>query len=62
MDAVRYELRTGNLVFGRSHIQKAADAVRGLEKLVGGPGLSYYDRLVGQSILDDLRSALQEVR
>lgn len=58
-DAVRHELATGQAVGGRFHSQKAADYARGLENwLRGNPNAPYQDRLVAQSVLDDLRSAL----
>ena len=59
MDAVRYELQTGQQVFGRTHILKAEESVQGLQNwLKASPDAPYYDRLVGQSILDDLLGAL----
>jgi hypothetical protein len=58
-DAVRHELATGKAVGGRFHSQKAGDYARGLENwLRGNPNAPYQDRLVAQSVLDDLRSAL----
>jgi hypothetical protein len=58
-DAVRYELETGAKVYGRSHSEKAANALRGLENwLKSNPDASYRDRLVAQSVADDLRNAL----
>jgi RHS repeat-associated protein len=50
MDAVRYE---------GSHLIKAEESVRGLQNwLKANPEALYYDRLVGQSLLDDLLDAL----
>ena len=58
-DAIRYELRTGEQVFGRSHIQKGEDYVRGIENwLKRNPDAAFYDRLVGRSVADDLLDAL----
>jgi RHS repeat-associated protein len=58
-DAVRRELATGKPVGGRFHSQKATDSSRGLQKwLTNNPGASYRDRVVAQSLLDDLLSAL----
>lgn len=58
-DAIRYELETGEEVFGRSHIQKGEDYLRGLENwLKANPGAPYCDRLVARSLADDLLDAL----
>jgi len=58
-DAIRYELRTGERVFGRSHIQKGEDYLRALEKwLSENPTAPYHDRLVARSLADDLLDAL----
>jgi hypothetical protein len=58
-DAIRFELRTGEQVFGRSHVQKGEDYVRGIENwLKRNPDADYYDRLVGRSVADDLLDAL----
>lgn len=57
--AVRQELATGRSVGGRFQLQKANDYARGLENwLRNNPNDPYQDRLVAQSVLDDLRSAL----
>jgi hypothetical protein len=58
-DAVRHELATGQAVGRKFHSTKAADYARGLENwLRSNPNAPYQDRLVAQSVLDDLRSAL----
>ncbi len=58
-DAVRYELRTGKQVYGRSHVQKAEDYLSGLENwLKVNPDAPYHDRLVARSLADDLLDAL----
>ncbi len=58
-DAIRHELATGQPVGGAFHSQKGADYARGLENwLRANPNAPYRDRVVAQSILDDLRSAL----
>jgi hypothetical protein len=62
-DAIRYELRTGDQVFGRSHVQKGEDYVRGLENwLKRNPQADYHDRLVARSLADDLLDALGRPR
>lgn len=58
-DAVRAELTTGQATAGRFHIQKAEETARGLQKWLNkNPDASHADRLVGQSLLDDLLNAL----
>ena len=58
-DAVRAELATGEATAGRFHIQKAEETVRGLQRwLQKNPTASSFDRLVAQSLLNDLLSAL----
>ncbi len=58
-DALRYELSTGQRVFGKSHLQKAGDSLRGLENwMKANPGAPYHVRLVSRSVSDDLLDAL----
>lgn len=58
-DAIRHELATGQAVGGRFHIQKGTEYARALENwLRANPNAPYRDRVVAQSVLDDLRSAL----
>lgn len=58
-DALRYEFSTGQRVFGKSHLQKAQDSLRGLENwLKANPSAPYQDRLVTRSLADDLLDAL----
>jgi hypothetical protein len=58
-DAVRSELRTGQPTGGRFHSQKAIDYSNALKKLLDGGQLNAQDRLVAQSLLDDLQNALK---
>ena len=59
MDAIRYELATGQKVGGVFHSQKGAESVRGLENwLKANPNAPFGDRVAAQSILDDLRNAM----
>jgi hypothetical protein len=59
MDAIRHELATREKVGGVFHSQKGADYARGLENwLRANPDAPYRDRVVAQSLLDDLRSAM----
>jgi hypothetical protein len=58
-DAVRHERATGQPVGGKFHTIKAQETVNGLRNwLNNNPNASYSDRLVAQSLLDDLLDAL----
>jgi RHS repeat-associated protein len=58
-DAVRHERATGQPVGGTFHTIKAQETVNALTKwLTKNPNASYVDRLVAQSLLDDLLDAL----
>jgi hypothetical protein len=58
-DAVRSELESGRPTGGYFHSIKAEQYTRALQKLLTPGGeLSVRDRLVAQSLLDDLQGAL----
>jgi hypothetical protein len=58
-DAVRNEILTGQPTGGTFHSIKVQETVNGLTRwLRNNPGASASDRLVAQSLLDDLKSAL----
>jgi hypothetical protein len=58
-DAVREEIATGKPTAGKWHIQKAEDTARGLRNwLARNPGAAPHDRIVAQSLYDDLVNAL----
>jgi len=58
-DAVRNELATGLSTHGRFHSQKGQEYINALMKwLRNNPNASHHDRLVAQSLLDDLKAAL----
>jgi len=58
-DAVRNELTTGLLTGGKPHLIKAQETINGLQRwLRNSPNATYSDRLVAQSLLDDLVNAL----
>lgn len=58
-EAVRFEIATGELVGGRAHVIKAENAVRGLDNwLRANPDAPSLDRLIAQSLRDDLLDAL----
>jgi hypothetical protein len=55
MDAIRAEIAAG----GGRHIQKGEEIARELRKWLGNnPGASHHDRLVAQSLYDELVDAL----
>jgi len=59
MDAIRHELATGAPVGGKFHLQKGQESIRALENwLKGNPNASYRDRVVAESLLNDLRRAV----
>ncbi len=60
--AVRHELATGTLVGGRSHIRKAKQRIRQLQKIIRQENLSPTDRATATQILDDLQDALSTTR
>lgn len=58
--AVRHEVRTGELVGGKSHIRKAIERRRQLQNILTREALSSQDRVTAQQLLDDLSNALRE--
>lgn len=59
MDAIRSEIATGAPTGGRMHLTKGQESLRGLDNwLAKNPDAPYYDRLVGQSLADELRGVL----
>lgn len=59
-DAIRHELATGAPVGGKFHAQKGQESIRALENwLKGNPNATYRDRVVAESLLNDLRSAVR---
>ena len=57
-DAVRYELKTGELVGGKSHMKKAVERVKNLENIINKQNLSKNDLDIAQRLLDDLKNAI----
>jgi hypothetical protein len=59
MDAIRNEIATGAPTGGRMHITKGQESLRGLDNwLAKYPDAPYHDRLVAQSLADELRGVL----
>jgi filamentous hemagglutinin len=60
MDAARNEILTGKPTEGLFHSDKISQNRNGLAKwLANNPNASYQDRLVAQSLLDDIDRALK---
>ena len=58
-DAIRNELATGLATGGRFHSQKGAEYIRAIENwLSKNPNATHYDRMVAESLKNDLRNAL----
>ncbi len=60
-DAIKYELSTGQLVGGKSHIQKGIERAKNLENILKKETLSPSDRSLAQNLLNDLNNALKGV-
>ncbi|WP_222431479.1 hypothetical protein, partial [Xanthomonas vasicola] len=62
-DAVRYEMRTGEMVGGRSHSQKAQDYIRALQRWGnendGNPNVSSIDKDYARKVIEDMKNALK---
>ncbi|MCL5677169.1 MAG: hypothetical protein M1602_04775, partial [Firmicutes bacterium] len=59
-DAIRYEMKTGDLLSPSGHLQKGVDYARALENwLQANPNASSPDRAAAQAVLEDLKNALQ---
>ena len=58
-DAVRYELKTGKLVGGKSHIQKANERIKNLENIIRKENLNEKDLKIAKDILNDINMALK---
>jgi len=56
--AVRYEIRTGELLSDAGHSIKAQEIINGLQKLVNSGTLSQTDTATAKGLIEDLRSAL----
>ena len=57
--AVRHEVRTGELVGGKSHIRKAIERRRQLQHILQRENLSPQDCSTAEQLFNDLRDALR---
>ena len=57
-DAIRYETRTGNLVGGKSHIQKGTERLKNLERISQKENLTKQETKIVGDLIKDLKQAL----
>ena len=58
MDAIRHELKTGELVGGKGHLQKGQERVKNLENILKKEQLGTQDKALAEALLQDLKNAL----
>lgn len=56
--AIRYEIKTGNLVGGKSHIQKGKERLKNLENIFKRNDLTKKDKKIVEKLYRDLKKAL----
>jgi len=59
-DAIRHEIVTGELVGGRSHIEKGRQRIKNLENIIARESLNAKDSMIAKMLLQELREALKE--
>lgn len=57
-DAIRHEVKTGNLVGGKSHIQKGKERLKNLENISKRESLTKQERKIVEDLIKDLKNAL----
>lgn len=57
-DAIKHELKTGELVGGKSHIQKGKERLKNLENILKNKNLNKKDRKIAQKLYNKLKKAL----
>ena len=57
-DAIRHELETGELVGGKSHIQKGEQRLKNLQNILKRNNLNEIDRKIANELYNDLLDAL----
>lgn len=58
-DAIRHEIKTGNLVGGKSHIQKGKERIRNLENIIRMQELNPSDSKMAKELVEDLKKAME---
>jgi hypothetical protein len=58
MDAIRHELKTGELVGGKGHMQKGQERVKNLENILNKETLNPQDKALAETLLQDLNNAI----
>lgn len=56
--AIKHELKTGNLVGGKSHIIKGKERVKNLENILKNKELNKKDKKIAKKLYEELKSAL----
>lgn len=57
-DAIRHEIKTGQLVGGKSHIQKGVERLKNLERISQREHLTKQERKIVEDLIRDLKRAL----
>ena len=57
-DAIRHEMKTGNLVGGKSHIQKGTERLKNLERISKKETLTKQEKKIVEDLINDLKRAL----
>lgn len=60
-DAIRHELKTGELVGGKSHIQKGKERLKNLENILKKQELNTIDQKIINDLITDLKNALEDI-
>lgn len=58
-DAVKYQLKTGRLVGGKDHLQKAHERIVNLERIIQKESLNSHDRMLAIHLLNGIKNALE---
>ena len=57
-DAIRHEIKTGEFVGGKSHIQKGKERIKNLENILYKQDLSNIDKEIAEELIKDISRAL----
>ena len=57
-DAIRHEIKTGDLVGGKSHIQKGKERIKNLENILNKQDLIDIDKEIAEELIKDISRAL----